>query len=54
MPVTGKRIKSKYIGFWRFDENGVSVENWVHLDIVDAFRQMGRDLLDGKGLDDRR
>ncbi len=54
MPATGKRIKLKYMDFWRFDENGDCVENWVHLDIIDAFRQMGRDLLDGKGWDDRR
>ncbi len=54
MPATGKRISLKYMDFWRFNEAGECVENWVHLDIVDAFRQMGRDLLDGGGWDDRR
>lgn len=54
MPATGKRIHLKYMDFWRFNEDGECVENWVHLDIVDVFRQMGRDLLDGKGWDDRR
>ncbi len=54
MEATGKRIKLKYMDFWRFDENGDCVENWVHLDIVDVFRQMGRDLLEGRGWDARR
>jgi hypothetical protein len=43
-----------YTDFWRFDENGRCAENRVHLDIVDAFRRMDRDFLDGKGWDDRR
>ncbi len=54
MEPTGKRIYLKYMDFWRFDESGSCVENWVHLDLIDVFRQMGRDLLDGKGWDDRR
>jgi len=41
MPATGKRIKLNYMDFWRFDESGECVENWVHLDIIDVFRQVG-------------
>lgn len=52
--ATGERIKLKYMDFWRFDENGDCVENWVHLDLIDVFRQLGRDLLNGNGWDDRR
>jgi hypothetical protein len=38
--------------FWKV-EDGKIVENWVLLDVVDFFRQIGIDLLDGKGWDDR-
>ena len=49
--ATGKQINLKYMDFWRV-EDGKIVENWVMLDIVDFFRQIGIDLLDGKGWDD--
>ncbi len=49
---TGKTINLKYMDFWRVEE-GKIVENWVLIDIVDFFRQIGIDLLDGKGWDDR-
>ncbi len=49
---TGQTIKLKYMDFWKV-EDGKIVENWVLLDVVDFFRQIGVDLLDGKGWDDR-
>ena len=49
---TGKTINLKYMDFWKV-EDGEIVENWVLLDVVDFFRQIGIDLLDGKGWDDR-
>jgi steroid delta-isomerase-like uncharacterized protein len=49
---TGKTINLKYMDFWKV-EDGKIVENWVLLDVVDFFRQIGIDLLDGKGWDDR-
>lgn len=48
---TGKRIKLKYMDFWKV-KDGKIVENCVLIDIVDFFRQIGIDLLDGKGWDD--
>lgn len=50
--ASGKTIRLKYMDFWRV-EDGKIVENHVLLDIVDFFRQLGVDLLDGKGWDDR-
>lgn len=49
---TGKSIELKYMDFWRV-ENGKIAENFVLLDIVHFFRQIGIDLLDGKGWDER-
>lgn len=50
--ATGKKINLKYMDFWKV-EDGKIVENWVLIDVVDFFRQIGIDLLDGKGWDDR-
>jgi len=50
--ASGKTINLKYMDFWRV-EDGKIVENWVLLDVVDFFRQVGIDLLQGKGWDDR-
>ena len=49
---TGRSIAVTVMDLCRF-ENGKIVENWVLLDVVDFFRQIGIDLLDGKGWDDR-
>ena len=49
---TGKTTTLKYMDFWKV-KDGKIVENWVLLDVVDFFRQIGIDLLDGKGWDDR-
>lgn len=51
-PGSGKEIQLKYMDFWRV-ENGKIAENYVLLDIIDFFRQLGVDLLDGKGWDER-
>lgn len=50
--ATGKEINLKYMDFWKV-KGGKIVENWVLLDIIDIFRQLGIDLLDGKGWDER-
>jgi len=50
--ATGKEINLKYMDFWKV-EDGKITENWVLLDIIDIFRQLGIDLLDGKGWDER-
>jgi len=49
---SGKNIRLKYMDFWRV-EDGKIAENYVLLDVIDFFRQVGIDLLDGKGWDDR-
>jgi predicted ester cyclase len=49
---SGKTIVLKYMDFWKV-KDGKIVENWVLMDVVDVFRQIGIDLLDGKGWDDR-
>ena len=49
---SGKPIQLKYMDFWRI-EDGKIAENYVLLDIIDFFRQIGIDLVDGKGWDDR-
>ena len=49
---SGRKIQLKYMDFWRV-EDGKIAENYVLLDIIDFFRQIGIDLLDGKGWDDR-
>lgn len=49
---SGKPINLKYMDFWRV-EDGKIAENYVLLDVIDFFRQIGIDLLDGKGWDDR-
>lgn len=49
---SGKPIRLKYMDFWRV-EDGKIAENYVLLDVIDFFRQIGIDLLDGKGWDDR-
>ena len=50
---SGNEISLKYMDFWRV-EDGKIAENYVLLDIIDFFRQIGIDLLDGKGWDESR
>ena len=40
---SGKRITMKSLDFWRI-ENGKIRENWVMVDILDAYRQLGVDV----------
>ena len=49
---SGNEISLKYMDFWRV-EDGKIAENYVLLDIIDFFRQIGIDLLNGKGWDER-
>lgn len=49
---SGRAIELKYMDFWRI-EDGKIADNYVLLDIIDFFRQLGIDLLDGKGWDER-
>lgn len=49
---SGQEIRLKYMDFWRVEE-GKIIENYVLLDIIDFFRQLGIDLLEGQGWDDR-
>ena len=41
---SGKRITMKSLDFWRI-ERGKIRENWVMVDILDAYRQLGVDVL---------
>ena len=40
----GKKITMRSLDFWRI-ENGLIRENWVMVDILDAYRQLGVDVL---------
>ena len=42
---SGKRITMKSLDFWRM-EDGKIRENWVMVDILDAYRQLGVDVLE--------
>ncbi|MEN7341843.1 MAG: ester cyclase [Pseudomonadota bacterium] len=44
MPATGKRVGMRVMDFYRCDENGLIVENWVPIDIIDILRQLGVDV----------
>ncbi|MEL7381030.1 MAG: ester cyclase [Pseudomonadota bacterium] len=41
---TGQRITMKSLDFWRI-ENGLIRENWVMVDLLDSYRQLGVDVL---------
>ncbi|MEM6276841.1 MAG: ester cyclase, partial [Pseudomonadota bacterium] len=41
---SGQRITMKSLDFWRL-ENGLIRENWVMVDLLDAYRQLGVDVL---------
>jgi hypothetical protein len=40
---SGKRIEMRSLDFWRI-ETGKIRENWVMVDILDAYRQLGVDV----------
>lgn len=44
IPATGRPIKLRYMDIWR-SENGKLVENWVLIDLIDFFQQIGIDVL---------
>ena len=39
----GRRIAMRSLDFWRI-ENGLIRENWVMVDLLDAYRQLGVDV----------
>ena len=45
MPATGKSVRMRVMDFYRV-ENGLIVENWVPLDVIDLLLQMGYDMFD--------
>lgn len=45
LPATGRRIEMRVMDWWR-REGDLLVENWVLLDMLDNFNQLGVDLLD--------
>ncbi len=44
VPASGKEITLRVMDFWRV-ENDKLVENWVLIDMIDLFAQLGKDLL---------
>lgn len=44
VPATGKKVQIRYMDIWRA-ENGKLVENWVLIDWIDWFQQLGIDVL---------
>ena len=44
IPATGKHVEMRYSDFWRI-ENDKLAENWVMIDHVDVFQQLGVDPL---------
>ena len=44
VPATGRKIGMRVMDWWRA-EDGMLVENWVLIDLVDLFLQLGIDLL---------
>jgi predicted ester cyclase len=40
IPATNKPVKVTYIDLWRI-ENGLSVENWVQMDMLGLMQQLG-------------
>lgn len=43
-PATGKEVVFNGLDFWKL-ENDQYVENWVFVDMIHLFRQLGVDLL---------
>ena len=42
---TGKRFTRRSLDFWRI-ENGLIRENWVMVDMIDLYAQLGLDIFD--------
>jgi steroid delta-isomerase-like uncharacterized protein len=43
IPASGKRIKMRYMDFWRVEGDKLA-ENWVLIDILDFLEQLGYDV----------
>jgi len=48
IPATGKRIKIRYMDFWKVVD-GKIVDNWVNVDFAHVAAQLGLDLFNGEG-----
>jgi predicted ester cyclase len=46
--ATGKRVKIKYIDFWKV-QDGKIADNWVNVDFASVMAQLGVDVFDGEG-----
>jgi predicted ester cyclase len=46
--ATGKRIKVKYIDFWKI-KDGKIADNWVNVDFPEVLAQLGVDVFNGEG-----
>ena len=44
LPATGKRVGMRVMDFYRCDDDGLILENWVPIDIIDILRQLGVDV----------
>ena len=45
VPATGKLMTIRDFDWWK-REGDLLVENWIPIDLIDLFRQMGVDLMD--------
>ena len=45
MPASGKQITMRVMDWWRREDDSL-IENWVLIDLIDLFMQLGVDLLD--------
>ena len=46
--ATGKRVKIKYIDFWKVKDGRIS-DNWVNVDFPSVLAQLGVDVFNGEG-----
>lgn len=46
--ATGKRVKIKYIDFWKVRDGRIS-DNWVNVDFPSVLAQLGVDVFNGEG-----
>ena len=45
---TGKRVKIKYVDFWKVKDGKIS-DNWVNVDFASVLAQLGVDVFNGEG-----
>ena len=48
LAATGKRVKIKYIDFWKV-KDGKIADNWVNVDFASVMAQLGVDVFSGEG-----